>query len=439
MTLPFVMPDPFNFQRRVFAHYFYSFPLSVNNQPAINDYYNLQWLLPSGEAGKYATNGGYLRARPLPVPVQATFSAIVNMELEVQMAIARGITGFTFDILNLADALSSTGHLTNLLVASLAVETRFKIVPMLDMNALIGLTQAQAVQLIASFTHPSFMRTSDGRILFSAYNATFQPLAFWKGVIATLNSLGVDVAFIPVLLGSPTSSILDPISIGTGGWGTATPAVALSTASYMTPVLPQQFRPKDNIFWEASNFDTFRNGWQSAINGAIAGTTPYVQAITWSDFSEGGQIQPYTDATLALNIGTGFYDLTAYYATWFMSGNAPKITKDVLYWCYRRMPSTVTHLNQANNFSVVAPPAEVSNIEMLAFLTDPGDLVINGKIMSAPGGITSFKIPSVPGNPTMALQRNGSNVQQGVCPITICGPTGDTAGTLDMTYWSGNT
>src|SRR5205823_538233 len=106
------------------------------------------------------------------------------------------------------------------------------------------------------------------------------------------------------------------VSIGTGGWGTANPQVALSAASYMQPVLTQQFRPKSRQFWESSGSDTFRAGWTSAIRDG----SQYVQLITWSDFSESGQVQPYTDATLALNIGTAFYDLTAYYATWFERG-----------------------------------------------------------------------------------------------------------------------
>lgn len=432
--LPFTMPDPFSFQKRVFAHYFYPFPLSIGNGPSASDYYNLQYLAINGENNAHAAYGGYLRARPLPVPVGTpTGFALANMQQEVRMAIARGITGFTFDILSFLDAMSLQGHLAVLLNAAQSVDTRFNIIPMLDMSALTGLTQQQAVQLIATFTHPSFLREPDGRLVVAAFDAV-QPLAWWQQVIAALNAQNVDVAFIPVLLGSPTTSPLDPVSLGTGGWGTATPSVALSAASYLAPVLPQQFRPKDQIFWEASNFDTFRNGWQAA----IAGKGPYVQLITWSDFSESGQVQPYTDSSLALNIGTGFYDLTAYYATWFMSGSQPAITKDVLYWCYRKSASTVAHPGQSEGFRIVSPPAEVNNIEMLAFLTEPGTLSINGQSLLAPAGITSFKIPAAPGNPVMALQRNGSDVHRGICPVTIYGPAGAPSGVLDMTYWCGN-
>lgn len=438
MTLPFVMPDPFSFQRRVFAHYFYPFPLSIGNQPAISDYYNLQYLSIMGENGIHKAYGGYLRSRPLPVvPGTTTGFALANMSIEVRVALARGITGFTFDILNTGPAITA---LNTLLSAAQSINPRFSIIPMLDMSSLgTTFTVAQAVAMIVGFKHPSFLRLADGRLVFSAFNATLQPLSFWAAVIPQLNAQNVDVAFIPILLGSPTVSPFPSISLGVGGWGTATPNVALSPASYMTPILPQQFRPKSQVFWEASNFDTFRNSWASAIAGALTGATEYAQVITWSDFSESGQIQPYTDASLSLGIGTGFYDLNAYYATWFMSGVQPEITKDVLYWCYKRMNSKVAHVSQVDNFSLAAgSQTEVNNIECLAFLTEPGVLVINGKTMNAPAGITSFKIPATPGNPTFALQRNGSDVEQGVGPVTIYGPEGSPAGTLDLTYWSGN-
>jgi hypothetical protein len=432
MTLPFVMPDPFSFQKRVFAHYFYPFPLSIDNLPAAVDYAERNYLNPQGEGGIHAAYGGWNRARSLPVlaPNPDPNWKGLNMQTEVRMAIARGITGFTFDILNLADAMSPTGHLQMLLAAAQTVDPRFWIVPMLDMSSLTGLTQAQAVTLLAGLTHPSIARLPDGRMLVSAFNATAQPLAFWQGVFTALNAQGINVDFIPVVLGSATSSVLDPVAIGTGQWGTANPAAA-GPAGYMAAVLTQQFRPKDSKFWEASNTATFRADWAQA----IAGGHPYVQIITWSDFSETGQVQPYTDASLAPNIGTVFYDLCAYYATWFMSGKQPVITKDTLYWCYRKMQSTAAHPNQPNAFTIQPGETEESNIELLAFLTAPGTLVINGATLDAPAGITSFKAPMAPGNPSFALRRN---VISFTGPVQIYGPQGSSAGVLDLTYWGGS-
>jgi Glycosyl hydrolase family 71 len=437
MTLPFTMPDPFGFQKKVFAHYFQAFPQSIDNLPAASDYYETQYLTIGGESGKHAAYGGYLRARPMPLtsnpnPAYQVWSQ-ANMETEVGLAIARGITGFTFDILSYPDAISPTGRLETMLAAALAVDPRFKIMPMIDMST--AYTPVEIQTILASLNSiPSVMREPDGRMVFSAFNAV-QPLSFWQPIIQSLNAQNVNVAFIPIFLGNPpTVNPLGSISIGAGGWGTAIPTAASGSGCYMTPILTQQFRPKNQIFWESSNYDTFRASWAAA----LASNGPYAQIITWSDFSESGQVQPHTDATLALNLGTGFYDLTAYYATWFMSGSPPPITQDRIYWCYRRMSSTVAHPNQPDAFTVVGPPAEVENIEALAFLTAPGTILINGSATQCPAGITSVKVPSAPGQPTLALQRNGSNVFQGSAPIAIYNSSGSPAGTLDLTYWSGS-
>lgn len=440
MKLPFNMPSAsalFALNKRVLAHYFYPFPLSIDNKPAASDYYQTQYLTPNGENNTHLAYGGYLRSRPLPVQPTASGTGYLgaNMQAEVGAAIARGITGFTFDILNLNDALSVAGHLQSLLAAAQAVDSRFWIVPMLDMSALPTLTVAQAVTLLAGLNSaPNIARLPDGRMLVSAFDATLQPLSWWQTLIAQLNMQNVDIAFVPVLLGEPSTNSLAAVSHGYGGWGTATPAAAASCpASLMMPVLSQQFRPKDQIFWEASNTASFRAGWAAAIQG----NAQFVQIVTWSDYSESGQVQPYTDATLNTTLGTGFYDLCAYYAAWFATGVQPQITQDVVYWCYRRMASTAAHGAQADAFTVVGP-AEESSIELLAFLTSPGTLMINATTMNAPAGITSFKVPSVAGVPVFHLQRDGSDVFKFSGPVTIYGPTGAPNGILDLTYWCGS-
>lgn len=448
MTLPFAMPPSdviFASPKKVFAHYFYPFPLQIDNVAPAVDYFNRNYLVPGGESGKFSKQGGYLRQRPQaqPNPTQTGYQ-VLNLQTEVRMAIARGITGFAVDILNLADALAPTGHLQSLFVAAQSVDPRFVVAPMLDMSALTGLTPAQGASIIQAIqNYPNVYRLWDGRLVIMAFNAV-QPLAWWQSLITILNTAGIDVAFWPLLLGGPSDAgILDPISYGVGAWGTAIPtsAIALQAAAavartfglrYLLPVLPQQFRPKDGVFWESSNSVAFRDAWLAAIQGDVDA----VQLVTWSDFSESGQIQPYTDASLAPNIGTGFYNMNGYYATWFLTGAQPKITQDVLYYFYRKMQSNAAHPNQENGVKVISSTEE-SNIELVGFLTAPGTLVINGQNMAAPQGISSFKVPTAPGFPSFALQRNGSNVFKGEGPVQIYGPEGSPAGTLDLTYWSG--
>jgi hypothetical protein len=232
-------------------------------------------------------------------------------------------------------------------------------------------------------------------------------------------------------------------------WGTATPAAAAGMKTlpaaahatgdiFMMPVLSQQYRPKDFLYWEAGNSEALRSAWTSA----IAGGSDWIQVVTWSDFSESGEIEPYTDGTLSNGIGTGYYDLNAYYAAWFLTGQQPTITNDVLYYFYRReptdaaAPAQTTPTTEANG-----DPAE-DDIELLAFLTAPGTLAItiNGQTFTqdVPAGMTSMKTPLQPGTPQFALTRNGSQVIALSGGIASYGPAGMPSGVLDLTYWSGS-
>lgn len=451
-ALPFAPPSPWQ-GRRVFAHYFQTFPLSVDNKPAAVDYYNVQFLTPGGESGKHVAYGGFLRQRPLAVPPLATPALVgggdyraANMQREVQMAIARGITGFCYDVLSIADGL--TGNLPRMLAAASAVDGRFAVVPMLDMVSL-GAAATPGVcasVVVACAQSPASYRLADGRLVFSAYNAQLQPLAWWQSLIGLLNAQGINVAFLPVLPSSgQTPGSLLPATWAVGGWGTATPgpSAALTAApahaagiQYMLPVGAQQCRPKANAFWEASNTLAFRNAWQAA----IATGADLIQCVTWSDFSESSQVSPCTDATLYPSMGTGFYDLTAYYASWFAYSAPPTITQDVLYWCHRRMPVGAAHSGQVNGMAAVLAgggPGE-DNIEVLAFLTAPGVVKINGAQMNCGAGVTSVKTPLVAGVPVFALQRNGSNVFSAPGAVQIYGAQGSPTGLLDLTYWSGS-
>jgi hypothetical protein len=167
-----------------------------------------------------------------------------------------------------------------------------------------------------------------------------------------------------------------------------------------------------------------------------------VQLVTWSDFSESSQVEPYTDATLRPDIGTGFYDLTGYYAAWFLSGVQPPITHDVLYYFYRREPTNAASPAQSAANKLVGNAAAENNIELVAFLTAPATLkiTIGGRSFTqeAAAGISSFKVPTAPGNPQFTLSRNGADVFSFQGPVQIYGTSGLPSGVIDMTYWSGS-
>ena len=284
----------------------------------------------------------------------------------------------------------------------------------------------------------------------TAFNAGANSPDWWASVFAQLKARGITVAFVPTFMGwKAQAGAFAPISHGFADWGTATASVSESLKSdvemahknygkiFMMPVDPQQYRPKDSIYWEAGNSATFRNAWTSAIDG----NAEWVQLVTWSDFSESSQIEPYTDATLRTDIGTGFYDLNAFYAAWFLTGNQPSITHDVLYFFYRREPTDAASTAQSAPNKIVNGTPE-NDIELLAFLTAPGELKItidgHTSMQHASAGVTSFKVRTAPGTPVFALERGGSDVISFKGPIQIFSSGGLPSGVIDMTYWSGS-
>jgi hypothetical protein len=448
---PFVMPAAdqlFGSDKKVFAHYFYPFPLSIDNAASAQDYYNRNYLSPAGENNKWITEGGYLRARPLPVmPSAPTTYQIDNMKTEIKMAIAAGITGFTVDVLG-ATQVNAGSQLQNLLSAAGAVDSRFKIVVMPDISALGTPSAAVVESIITSVaTSPAAYRLPDGRLVVSAFNASLETPTFWSGVLTDLSTAGIDVAFVPTFLGwSGNATAYAPFSYGFADWGTATPASSTSMQSapgqahalgriFMMPVDPQQYRPKDFAYWEAGNSAAFRDAWTSS----IAGDADWIQLVTWGDFSESSQIQPYTDTTLASDIGTGYYDMNAYYASWYLTGVAPAVTDDVLFYFYRREAVASADPAQTTPTHAVGP-AGTDNIEVVGFLDAPGtlEITIGGQtyLHDAPAGVTSFTVPLQTGTPQFGLSRNGTEVFSAAGTISIVDAL--PSGTLDLTYWSGS-
>ena len=454
-ALPFKFRPLWNAARPVWAHYFPTFPLSIDNRDPPVDYYNKNFLTTTGESGKHEEYGGFLRSRPIPVVpmpgenVSKPIYSVPNMQTEVQLAIARGITGWFVNIMGVTDG--KTGYFPWMLEAATAVDPRFGVMPMLDMAAMTSLSQEDAAAIITVAWNGNAERLDDGRLIVGAYNAENKSVDWWSQLFATLNEQKIHVAFIPCLPGGMgDANTLNPVSYGVGGWGTATPGPSAGTnpdkahaagLKAMAPIEVQQFRPKGKTYWEASNSVAFRNSWESAIKTGCE----YVQIITWSDYSEASQVCPCTDATFNESLGTGFYDLNAYYAAWFATGIAPPITQDVLFFFYRRATSKAVHPNQPAEFTcnTSGGPPEESTIECVAFLTAPGTVVIEcgGEVFAdeCEDGITPLKMPYQPGVPRFTLQRNGSNVFSADGPAQIYSDAdGLPSGILDMTYLSGS-
>lgn len=399
-------------EKKVFAHYFTQFPTSIDNKPAASDYYQNGYLNPNGESGKHLAYGGYLRNRPLPrSPRPVNNWMELDMQEEVRQAIALGLDGFACDL------LSEQGYhfdrVIMLLEAAHQIDPDFKIMLMPDMEAFQSKTEKIASLVKTLAAYPSAYHLPDGRLVVSPFNSQNESAEWWKTWLANMKTDGIDIAFVPLFQSWKNyAPEFAPISYGMSDWGwrsvnsqsswSYVPAQAQAYGPiWMMPVAPQDMRPKSQTYSEAGNSGEYRVMWENAIMGGA----DWVQLITWNDYSEHTCIEPSTGTQYS------FYDLTAYYTTWFKTGVKPEIKRDVLYYFYRKHATTAPHQQVMPFARAAGTDAPLNEIELLAFLVQPGtlEIVIDGKISKkdVPAGMSSFKIPMHSGRPVFYLIRNG--------------------------------
>jgi len=418
-TLPFDMPSRDVLQRsskKVFASYFLPFPISTNNKPPAEDYYTQQYLSPAGEGGRFRLAGGYLRERPLPrLPRSGPEWAQLDFEDEVRRASRIGLDGFVCDILSTSGLLWD--RLVTLLDATERVDPDFDIVLMPDMDAVFGKRPDELQETIARLAaRRAAYRLADGRLVVAPYNAQQQPASWWKQVALDLRGRGVDVALLPVFQGwQKYADSFAAFSYGISDWGPRWPSAAAELRSaprlahelkliWMAPIVPQDMRPKRLRYWEAANTQLFRSMWEAAIEGGA----DWAHVITWNDYSESTEIAPST------GIQYLFYDLTAYYTVWFKLGRPPTIVRDVLYYAHRThaTPAPRDTTKQPEPFVLAGGDPARDEVELLAFLARPGTLEIELAGVThrkdAPAGLTSFRVPLVPGRAVFRLVREGT-------------------------------
>ena len=399
-------------EKKVFAHYFTQFPISIDNKPPDLDYYSREYLNLNGESNKHESYGGYLRCRPLPrSPLPGNNWLELDMQEEVRRAVSLGLDGFTCDL------LSHQGYhferVKMLLDAAAEIDPEFKIVLMPDMEAFKDKTDKIAGAIKTLGSYPAAYRLNDGRLVVAPYNAQNQNAEWWKNWLMQMKSVGTDIAFFPTFQEwKKHAEAFAGISYGMSDWGWRSVStqsswvdVPMEAKSYgplwMMPVCPQDMRPREQRYWEAENSSQYRLMWENA----IIGSADWVQLITWNDYAEHTVIAPSSGSQYA------FYDLTAYYVTWFKTGIEPVVTRDVLYYFYRNHSTLVLPKKQAKPMKVDHGSDKPSNqIEVLAFLPSPGilEIEINGirKRTDAQAGINSFKIPIIAGQPIFRLIRN---------------------------------
>ncbi len=426
--LPFQSPPPAVLAaapRTTFAHYFPPYPLALANVPVADDAYNRVLLNPNGGHGQFVGIGGYLRDRPLPVgPWPSRYWRQINYAIEIMRAERIGIDAFEFDLLRVPPAgrFNASDGIDMLMQTADALAPQFRIVIEPDSDAL-ELRRVPAARVAAAIAtlarYPAAYRLPDGRLLLTPFAPEAVGPRYWRTVIADLQSRGIRVAFIPVLLAwrreaprfAPLSYAMsawgerDVDAIENGGFRGFDTAMAPYTSLTMMPIAPQDVRPKVQRFWEGRNTDAYRLLWARAIERGVR----FVQIVTWNDYSETTEIAPSAGAQFV------FYDLTAYFNDWYKTGAAPPIVHDAIYYSERTeiIPSATGSLPNA----AMQPmgPTPVSNrIQMLAFLTAPAtlEIALDGRTwhQDDPAGLAVFSIPAEPGRPVFSIVRGGGVV-----------------------------
>ncbi len=428
----------------VFAHYFTPFPLSIDNLPARSDYYCTEYLNRSGEGSKFASVGGFLRDRPLPLP-RYTTSVYKERALAVEVLRARkiNIDGFGVDIMQLNSGTQWDDVMRVYTVAE-HVAPGFMILAEPDMSALEDVSVADmvaAIRVIAG--KKNAYRTPDGNLAVAPFYAENASQTFWSDVIRGAASAGVNITLIPILLDPAKATDFRTITNSFSFWGVRTPAESTDKggwedqaltmfssfgAEVMIPVAPQDARPKDSRFWEASNSALFRAQWTQVLNWKPA----YVQLITWNDYSETTEVSP------SLGTQFAFYDLAAYYIEWAKTGTPPPIVRDDILYFHRRQIFAPGRSSTPEVAMVEEGVGSVVNqIEMVAFLKAPAVMRITlaGTDYTSNGvaGLNVFRVAAAPGTPSFAILRNGAAVAQVTSNTAIVA----VGSTQDPTYIGG--
>jgi glycosyl hydrolase family 71 len=412
-------------ERKVFLHYFTPFPLSFDNKPLDDDYYRRQYLERAGENGKFAHVGGYLRQRPLGVgTLPGTHWQAVNATIDVLRAESLGADGFGVDLQQL-DGGQYLDNATALFGAAQATRTGFKILIEPDTDIMKAISAERLVKsLVRLAQHPSAYKLPNGRLLLAPFAPEERPVAYWQAVLDGLAKAGVPSAVLPVFNNLRAyAEAFAPICYGMSEWGNRDPAsvdgdaaievwrkLAGERAIWMEAIAPQDAQPKTSIFWESLNTELFRRCWMKAIREKAQ----YAHVITWNDYSEATEIEPSSGTQFL------FYDLSAYFISWFKLGRPPRIIRDTIYYCHRRQildPSSAPRPDDKPMKLLGRGPVQ-NRVEMIAMLTRPATLEIRqGDTMQrsdAGAGLAVLEAPARLGRPILRILRDGKAVAEKV-------------------------
>lgn len=407
--------------KKVFAHYFPPYPISLDNQPGDSDYYARNYLTINGESGKHSAYGGLLRDRPLPRQPLAGDYQLADLTTEVNQAADAGIDGFTVDILSFAGR--NWDITTKLMTAAQQSKRDFVITPNLDMTSSSGKSAVSVIapKLAELYKSGSAYRLADGSYVLSSFKAEAQSPVWWKSLMETMEkTYGYKISLISVFLDSGPANMAAyaPISYALGDWGIrdadgsiARPnraAVAHDLGvKWMAGVAIQDARPNQGVYAEANNTENFRTNWSRAISDSA----DLVQLVTWNDYSESTSIAP------SVAHGTTFLNISHFYSTKFKSKTNPEIANDSVYLTHRIQRANSVPFGQPRVMKPTlggAKTAPRDTIEVLTMLTVAADIKVmvgtKAYTYQAPAGVSSRTFPLDRGIISVLETRDGKTI-----------------------------
>jgi Glycosyl hydrolase family 71 len=396
-------------RKKAFAFYFPPFPISIDNKPADSDSY-AKWQFTGDATGQYD-----LRDRPIPRAVRPGTTWIQqDFEDEVRQAIAIGLDGFIWEYQgNSPD--QRWNQLPAMLAAVKAVDPAFTIMLSPDISDSI------VVDLLKVKDQQSLLRV-DGAIVLAPFHPERKPAAWWDSVRDSLGAQGVRTALLPLFLdGQPDTRAAewDNSVIGYSRWGSAwagnadTLAKGASQAHahgriYMSSIVFEDSRAYSGQFWESGNSATLR----ATMTKTIESDAEWLYLRTWNDYTESWMAP-------SQQRGRAVGDVAAYYITWFKTGQKPPLLRDALYYFHRTHATGLGYdtTRQRKPMRLVQGDPISDQVELLAFVTGPGKLVIRQgqdvRTQDVPAaGVVSFKTLLRPGTtPEFEWQPAGAPAQ----------------------------
>lgn len=427
---PFTLSRPGSSDRKVFAHYFPPYPVSLDNVQPDQDYYTRHYLNPQGENGKFLQAGGLLRDRPVGRAPRPGDYLLGDLRTEVSQASAAGIDGFTVNVMGTSG--KNWEITTKLFTAARDAGNGFTVVPNVDANGSIGsATPAHvAEKLNVLFSSPSAHRLSDGRYLLSSFRAEGRPVSWWRDIMSILQQrYGKKIAFTAVFVDASSANMkaFAPISYALSDWGTRDPegikqrpnmvasAKALGTR-WMSSVSFQDVRPSGYSYAESANSTALRLSWNEAIDDGAH----MVQLISWNDYSE------TTSFAVSKSHGRGILDLSAWYATRFKRGSWPTVASDAIYVVHRTQPYAAkpyTSHRLADPTLGNSRTAPRDRVEVVTFLRAASAVKITvgtrTVTVQAPAGYSYRTVPLLTGKVSVTATRSGGVVETVTSPHTI--------------------